>query len=258
MHKTTAFSVMIAVAAAFVAPSAFAQVAKVNGVTIPQARADVLLRDVTAQGRQQDTPELRSMIKERLIESEIIAQEAVRLGLNKNPEVSAQLDLTRQQVLVNAYFNEMVRRNPATEDAMKKAHERFKDSPAANEYRSRHILVATEAEAKAIIAQIKGGADFAKVAAEKSRDEGTKAKGGELDWAMPATYVRPFAEALARLKKGELTESPVQSNFGWHVIKLEDIRPVNYETLKPQLQQIVQRENVQKAVNDLRAKAKIE
>jgi peptidyl-prolyl cis-trans isomerase C len=257
MQKTTAVHLMIAVAAALAAPAAIAQVAKVNGVTIPQARVDALLRDVTAQGRQ-DTPELRKMIKERLIESEIMTQEAVRLGLNKNPEISAQLELTRQQVLVNAYVNEMARRNPATEDAMKKAHERFKDSPAANEYRSRHILVGSEAEANALIKQIKDGADFAKLAAEKSRDEGTKAKGGELDWAVPATYVRPFAEALARLKKGDMTEAPVQTNFGWHVIRLEDIRPVAYETLKPQLQQVVQRENVQKAVAELRAKAKVE
>ncbi len=257
MQKTTAIHVMIAIASALAAPAAIAQVAKVNGVTIPQARVDALLRDVTAQGRQ-DTPELRKMIKERLIESEIMTQEAVRLGLNKNPEVSAQLELTRQQVLVNAYVNEMARRNPATEDAMKKAHERFKGSPAANEYRSRHILVASEAEANAIIKQLKDGADFAKLATEKSRDEGTKAKGGELDWAVPATYVRPFAETLARLKKGEMTETPVQTNFGWHVIRLEDTRPVAYEALKPQLQQVVQRENVQKAVADLRAKAKIE
>lgn len=257
MNRTTVISVMIAIAAAAASPAAIAQVAKVNGTTIPQARADALLREVMAQGRQ-DTPELRKMIKDRLIESEIMSQEAVRMGLNKNPEVSAQIELSRQNVLVNAYVNEMARRNPATEDAMKKAHERFKDSPAANEYRSRHILVASEAEAKTIITQLKGGADFAKIAAEKSRDEGTKTKGGELDWAVPATYVRPFAEALARLKKGETTEAPVQSNFGWHVIRLEDIRPVSYESLKPQLQQVVQRENVQKAVADLRAKAKVE
>lgn len=257
MQRTTLLSMMIAVVAVMAAPAAIAQVAKVNGSTIPQARADALLREVTAQGRQ-DTPELRKLIKERLIESEIMSQEAVRMGLNKNPDISAQIELSRQNVLVNAYVNEMARRNPATEDAMKKAHERFKDSPAANEYRSRHILVATEAEANAVIKQLKAGADFAKLAAEKSRDEGTKAKGGDLDWAAPATYIRPFAEALARLKKGETTETPVQTNSGWHVIRLEDTRPIAYETLKPQLQQVVQRENVQKAVADLRAKAKIE
>lgn len=257
MNKVPAVSLLFTLCAVFAAPAAMAQVAKVNGVTIPQARADVLLREVTAQGRT-DTPELRDAIKNRLIESEVIAQEAARLGLAKKPEVAAQLELARQQVLIGAYFTDVSRRNPVSEDALKKAHERFKDSPAANEYRARHILVASEAEAKEIIVQIKGGADFAKIAAEKSRDQGSKAQGGELPWAAPNTYVRPFAEALAGLKKGQMTDAPVQSNFGWHVIRLEDQRPLNFEAIKPQLQQVVQRENVQKTVADLRAKAKVE
>jgi peptidyl-prolyl cis-trans isomerase C len=257
MNKSTALSLLLAVSAALAAPATLAQVAKVNGVTISQARADFLLREAMSQGRP-DSAELREAVKQRLIESEVIAQEAVRIGLNKNPEVSTQLELLRQNVLVGAYLNEMARRNPVSEDALKKAHERFKDSPAASEYRARHILVATEAEAKDIITQIKGGADFAKIAAEKSRDEGSKAQGGELQWAVPSNYVRPFAEALARLKKGQLTETPVQTNFGWHVIRLEDQRPLAFETLKPQLQQVVQRENLQKTISGLRAKAKVE
>lgn len=257
MNKPTALSLLLAVSAALAAPATLAQVAKVNGVTIPQARADVLLREVKAQGRQ-DSPELREMVKQELISREVMTQEAVRTGLNKNPEISAQLDLARQNVLVGAYLNEVARRNPVSEDALKKAHERFKDSPAASEYRARHILVASEEEAKNIIAQIKGGADFSKIAAEKSRDEGSKAQGGELQWAAPSSYVRPFAEALTRLKKGQLTETPVQTNFGWHVIRLEDQRPLAFEALKPQLQQVVQRENLQKAISDLRAKAKVE
>lgn len=260
MRKKTPLTVLIALLAAFAAPAALAQVAKVNGVTIPQARADALLRDVMnqSQGRQQDTPELRNQIKQRLIETEIISQEAVKMGLPKNAEVSAQLELARQNILVGAYINEMTRKQPVTEDMLRKAHERLKDNPAANEFKARHILVATEGDAKEVITRIKGGADFAKVAAEKSRDEGSKTKGGELDWSVPNSYVRPFAEALVRLKKGEMTETPVQTNFGWHVIKLEDVRPVSYETLKPQLQQVVQRENVQKIVEELRAKAKVE
>lgn len=258
MLKTSKLAVILAITAAFAAPAvALAQVAKVNGVTIPQARADVLLREVTAQGRP-DSPELRNMVKEELINREVMVQEAIRLGLNKNPEVSAQVDLARQNILVGAFLNEMAKRNPVSDEALKKAQERFKDSPAAQEYRARHILVATEAEAKEIITQIKGGADFAKIAAEKSRDEGNKAQGGDLQWAAPSTYVRPFAEALARLKKGQMTDDPVQTNFGWHVIRVDDQRALSFETLKPQLQQVVQRENVQKAVTDLRAKAKVE
>lgn len=257
MRKTTTLTLLIAVIAALASPVVLAQVAKVNGVSIPQARADALLRELKTQGRE-DTPELRNMIKQELISREVMTQEAVKLGINKNPEVSVQLDIARQNVLVGAFLNEMARRNPATDDAVRKAHERFKDSPAANEYKARHILVGSEKEAQDIIAQLKGGADFAKIAAEKSRDEGTKSQGGELQWAAPNTYVRPFAEALAKLKKGGMTEAPVQSNFGWHVIRLDDVRPLNFETIKPQLQQVVQRENVQKAVEELRAKAKVE
>lgn len=257
MRKNPSLTLLIAVIAAFAAPAALAQVAKVNGVTIPQTRADALIQEVKSQGRE-DTPELRNMIKQELISREIMAQEAVKLGLNKKPEVSTQLDIARQNVLVGAFLNETARRNPPNDDAVRKAYERFKDSPAANEYKARHILVGSEKEAQDIIAQIKGGADFAKLAAEKSRDEGTKNQGGELQWAAPNTYVRPFAEALARLKKGGMTEAPVQSNFGWHVIRLDDTRPLNFETIKPQLQQVVQRENVQKVVEELRTKARIE
>lgn len=256
MRISTMFYLLFALIAAY-APAAQAQVAKVNGVAIPQSRADILLKDAVAQGRP-ESPELRDAVKNRLIESELIAQEAVKLGLQKNAEVSARLDLARQQVLVSAYINEMARRSPASEDAMRQAHERLKDHPAANEFKARHILVASEKEAQDIIAQIKGGASFAKLAAEKSRDEGSKAQGGELQWSVPTGYVRPFAEAMARLKKGTMTETPVQTNFGWHVIRLDDTRPVPFETLKPQLQQIVQRESVQKTIEGLRTKAKIE
>lgn len=256
MRISPMYCLMFALSAAY-APVAMAQVAKVNGVAIPQARADVLMHDAMAQGRP-ESAELRDAVKKRLIESEVITQEAVRMGMQKNAEIAARLELARQQVLVSAYINEMAKRSPATDEAMHKELERLKDHPAANEYKARHILVATEKEAQDIIAQLKGGADFAKLAAEKSRDEGSKGQGGELQWSVPTGYVRPFAEAMARLKKGGMTETPVQTNFGWHVIRLDDIRPVPYETLKPQLQQIVQRENVQKIVDDLRAKAKIE
>lgn len=255
MRRTTA--VTLAIAAALAAPAALAQVAKVNGITIPQSRADALAREATAQGRQ-DNPELRNLVKQRLIESEIIAQEAVKLGLNKHAEVSTQLDLARQTVLIRAYVNDVAKRNPPTEEAMRKAYEQNKDQPAASEYKARHILVATEAEAKALITQINAGADFAKLAAEKSRDEGSKGQGGELSWSPVHGYVRPFAEAMAQLKKGAITAAPVQSQSGWHIIRLDDKRPLSYEALKPQLQQLVQQEAVQKAIADLRAKAKVE
>ena len=257
MHKTTALSLAIAVTAALVAPAALAQVTKVNGTPIPQSRSDALVREAVAQGRP-DNPELRTMIKQELITREIMAQEAVKLGLNKNQEVSTQLDMARQSVLSRAYINEVAKRNPPTEEAMRQAYEQNKDQPAASEYKARHILVATEAEAKMLITQINGGADFAKVAAEKSRDEGSKGQGGELNWSPASGYVRPFGEAMAQLKKGAMTAAPVQSQFGWHISRLDDKRPLSYEALKPQLQQLVQQEAVQKNIADLRAKAKVE
>ncbi|MBY0265278.1 MAG: peptidylprolyl isomerase [Burkholderiales bacterium] len=255
MRTTLSLTLMLAALAA--APAALAQVAKVNGTPIPQARADALLKEITAQGRP-DSPELRAMIKQELVSREVMVQEAVKLGLNKSPEVAQQLDIARQEILIRAFLSDAARKTPVSDDALRKAHERFKDSPAANEYRARHILVGSEAEGQAIIKELKGGADFAKIAAARSRDEGTKAQGGELNWAAPNTYVRPFAEALARMKKGELTENPVQSNFGWHVIRLDDTRPLSFEAIKPQLQQVVQREIIQKQIDDLRAKAKVE
>ena len=257
MNKSAALSLLLAVSAALAAPATLAQVAKVNGVTIPQARADILLREVQAQGRQ-DSPELREVVKQRLIESEVVTQEAVRLGLNKNAGVTAQLDLARQNVLVGAYVNEMARRNAPTEDSLKAAYERLKNHPAASEYKPAHILVATEKEAREVIAQLKDGASFSKLASEKSRDEGSKSQGGDLDWSAPGKFVRPFAEAMVKLKKDQFTEQPVQSQFGWHVVRMNDLRPLSFEALKPQLQQLVQRENVQKAITDLRAKAKVE
>jgi peptidyl-prolyl cis-trans isomerase C len=257
MHKTTVISLAVAMAAALAAPAALAQVAKVNGVTIPQARADALVREAVAQGRP-DNPELRNLVKQRLIESEVLAQEAAKLGLNKNSEVSTQLDLARQTVLIRALVNDVARRNPPTEDAMRKAYEQNKEQPAASEYKARHILVASEAEAKSLITQINGGADFAKLASEKSRDEGSKGQGGELNWSPPNGYVRQFAEAMVSLQKGAMTAAPVQSQFGWHIIRLDDKRPLSYEALKPQLQQFVQQETVQKTIADLRAKAKVE
>lgn len=257
MHRTTLVSLALAVTAALAAPAAMAQVAKVNGVTIPQSRADALVREAVAQGRP-DNPELRNLVKQRLIESEVLAQEAVKLGLNKNPEISTQLELARQTVLIRAFVNDVAKRNPPTEEAMRKAYEQNKDQPAASEYKARHILVGTEAEAKSLITQINGGADFAKLAAEKSRDEGSKGQGGELSWSPVNSYVRPFAEAMVQLKKGAMTTAPVQSQFGWHIIRLDDKRALSYEALKPQLQQFVQQESVQKAIADLRAKAKVE
>ena len=235
-------------------------VAKVNGVTIPQSRADILVREMTSQGRP-DTPEMRDAIKQELINREIVAQEAVKKGLDKRPEVVTQIDLQRQAVLINAYLQDYIKAHPVSDDAVKKEYERVKASAGGREYKVRHILVETEDEAKQIIAQLKKGASFEKLAGEKSKDQGSKDRGGDLDWATPARYVPAFGQAITKLKKGQLTDAPVQTQFGWHVIRVDDERASKFpafEEVKPQIEQQMRQQTVNKAFTDLRAKAKIE
>lgn len=237
-----------------------AQSVKVNGKEIPQSRIEAVVKARVAQG-QSDTPQLRNTIKDVMINNEIISQEALKKGLDKNPEVAAQIEITRQEILVTAYVQEYLRNNPVSEDAMKKEYEHSKTQAGTREYKARHILVEKEDEAKDIIAQIKKGANFEKLAAERSKDNGTKGRGGDLDWNVPGNYVKPFGDALAKLKKGQMTDAPVQSNFGWHVIRLDDERVFkapSYEEVKTNLQRGMQQQMIQKAVAELRAKAKVE
>jgi peptidyl-prolyl cis-trans isomerase C len=242
------------------AQSGHAQVARVNGVAIPQSHFDVVLQAQTARG-QPDSPELRQGIKETLINQEIITQEAAKKGIEKNPALAAQIRLQRQEMLVNAYVQDYLKTHPISDEALRKEFERQKAAIGNREYKARHILVEKEDEAKDTIAQIRKGASFEKLAGERSRDQGSKVKGGELDWAVPTNYVKPFADALVRLKKGQMTDVPVQSNFGWHVIRLDDERTFNppaFDEVKPNLQRALQQQLVQKMIGDLRAKAKIE
>ena len=235
-------------------------VAKVNGVTIPQSKFDLLVKSATAQG-QPDSPELRSRVRDELITRELLVQEALKKGLDKSPEIATQIELQRQGLLINAYLQEHFKASPISEEMMKKEYETAKAQTGGKEYKARHILVKQEDEAKQIIAQLKKGASFEKLAAEKSEDTGSKGKGGDLDWSPPNRYVKPFSDALVKLKKGQLTDTPVQSPFGWHVIRLDDERPFKapgFEEVKGSIQQQLQNQAVQKAVADLRAKAKIE
>jgi len=250
-------------AALALAATAHAQsgaVAKVNGVTIPQSRADTLIKEMAGQGRP-DTPEMRDAIKQELINREIVAQEAVKKGLDKRAEVVTQIDLQRQAVLINAYLQDYLKAHPINDDDVKKEYERVKATAGAREYKVRHILVENEDEAKQIIAQLKKGASYETPTTEKSKDQGSKDRGGDLDWATPARYVPAFGEAITKLKKGQLTDAPVQTQFGWHVIRVDDERPSKfpgYDEVKPQIEQQLRQQTVNKAFTDLRAKAKIE
>jgi len=233
--------------------------ALVNGVSIPQSRIDVRVK-VAAQQGQPDTPELRKAIREDMINLEVLAQEAAKLGLDKNSEVMQQLVLARQSVLANAFVQDYVQKHPISDDVLKKEYEQLKTNVGTKEYKARHILVETEAEAKAIIAQLGKKAKF-EILAAKSKDAGSAENGGELDWAVPSNFVPPFANAMIGLKKGEYTKEPVESQYGWHVIKLDDVRELkvpSFDELKSQLQQRMQQQMVQNSISEMRDKAKIE
>lgn len=254
--------VVLAMLSALAFNPAFAEeksAALVNGVSIPQSRVDFAVQAELAQG-QADTPELRKNIRENLIKRELITQAAKKLNLDKSPEVQQEMDFAKQSVLINAFLMDYMKKNPISEEVLKQEYEARKAKLGDKEYNARHILVGTEAEAKAIIAQLGKKAKFEKLAA-KSKDTGSAAQGGSLGWAVPGTYVPPFAQALQSLKKGEYTKEPVQTQFGWHVIQLVDERPIKvpaFEEVKPQLQQRLQQQAVQKAIADLQANAKVE
>lgn len=235
-------------------------VAKVNGISIPQSRLELLVKANVAQG-QQDGPEMRKALRENLIAEEILTQEAIKKGLDRDPEVIAQLEIARQAVLVRAYQSDYIKHNVISDDTLRKEYDILKVQMGDKEYKARHILVTSEEEAKDVIAKLKKGGNFAKLAAEKSLDDGSKENGGELNWSPPAAYVRPFAEALVKLSKGGRTDQPVETNFGWHVIELMDIRPMAvppFEEVKPNIQQRVLQREFATVVQELRSKAKVE
>ncbi len=232
----------------------------VNGVTIPPSRFEAMNKELSAQG-QPDNQERQQAIKEELVNREVLAQAASKRGLDKSAEVAAQMDMARQAVLVRALFESEVKANPITDDMLKAQYEQFKGSMGTNEYKVRHILVEKEDEAKAVIADINKGGDFAKIAKDKSKDPGSKDNGGDLDWGPSARYVKPFADAVQATPKGQMTAQPVKTDFGYHVIKVDDVRPLkvpSFDEVKEQFRQRAQQQQIQKLVMDLRSKAKIE
>ncbi len=232
---------------------------KVNGVAIDENLVNLLVKERQAQG-QPDSPQLRRAIREDLVARELMAQEARKQGLNSKPEVKSQMELASQSVLVRAYLQDFAKAHPVSEAAMKAEYEKLKTVMGDKEYLVRHILVAKESEAQDIEAQLKKGAKFEQLAKEKSKDPSGKSNGGALGWVAPGGLVKPFADAMVKLQKGQ-TSGPVQSEFGWHIIRLEDIRPMKappYDTIKDGLRQRVEQQEVQKMIADLRAKAKVE
>ena len=255
--SSLAFAVALALASA--GPAMAQNVATVNGVAIPKARVDAIVKAQAAQG-QPDSEQLRTAVRERLIELEVLAQEANKKGLAKNPDFQQQIELQRQQALANALVQDYIKANPVDDAVAKVEYDKIRTQAGDKEYKARHILVDKEDEAKDIVAKLKGGQKFEELA-KVSKDPGSKDRGGDLDWNSPAAYVKPFSDALVKLQKGQYTMVPVQTQFGWHVILLEDVRPTKFppfDDVKNELKQRIQQQNVAKYVGDLRSKAKVQ
>jgi len=239
---------------------AFAQNAViVNGKAISKQKVDEFVQALAAQGRP-DTPELRNAVRDELVARELFMQEAEKKGLTRNSAVQRQLDNARQEILIRALIAEHLKANPVTDAEVAAEYEKVKKQAGEREYKARHVLVEKEDDAKKIIAELKKGTKFEDLA-KQSKDTGSAANGGDLDWNVPGTFVKPFADAMTKLEKGKFTEAPVQTQFGWHVIRLDDVRDAKappMDQVRPQIQQQLERQKIQALQQDLRAKAKIQ
>ncbi|MDO8989483.1 MAG: peptidylprolyl isomerase [Sideroxyarcus sp.] len=262
MHKFSRFALLSALlaVAAVVQAADDKSAALVNGVSIPQSRLDMRIKAATQQG-QPDSPEMRKAIRDDLVNLEVISQAAVKNGLDKQPEIAQQLELARQSVLAGAFVQDYAKSHPITDEVLKKEYEELKTRVGNKEYKLSHILVESEEAAKKVAAELKKkGSKFAKVAKTHTKDPGSKDNGGDLGWAVPSNFVQPFGEAVLTLNKGQVS-APVQTQYGWHIIKLEDTRELKvppFEELKPNIEKRQQQQAIQKAIEELRTKAKIE
>lgn len=255
-YKLLSMAIAVTMSAGAMAQNA----AIVNGKSVPSSRIDTLITQFERSGRPV-TPELREQIKQEVVMREVFMQAAQAQGLDKTENYRNQLDLARQAILIQELFAQYSKKNPVSDAQAKAEYDKFAAANSGNEYHARHILVETEDEAKSIIAQLKKGASFEELAKKLSKDPGSGANGGDLDWASPDTYVPEFGEALSKLSKGQLTETPVKTQFGYHVIRLEDVRKAQlpeFDKVKPQIIQQLQQQKLQAYQNELRDKAKIQ
>ena len=241
-------------------PVSAQNLAIVNGKAIPKERAEVLKQQVERSGRQV-TADMEGQIKEEVIAREIFMQEAQKRGLESSADYKTQMELARQTILIRELFADQQKNNPVTDAEIQAEYDKFVAANSGKEYRASHILVEKEEEAKAIIASLKKSGKFEEIAKKQSKDPGSGAKGGDLDWANPSGYVPEFTEAMIKLEKGKFTQTPVKSQFGWHVIRLDDVREAKLpklEEVKPQVAQQLQQQKLAKFQEELRAKAKVE
>ncbi|MBV8048855.1 MAG: peptidylprolyl isomerase [Paludibacterium sp.] len=254
-----------ALACALAAAATLAADIQVNGTPISQTRIDAVTKMMNAQAQsqgQQADPRMPDMVKQQLITAEVLSQEAKREGIDKQADVRAEIDNAEAMTLANHLIQQYVAAHPVSDSDVKAEYDRLKAAtPPKKSYHAQHILVKTEAEANAILSALKKGKPFAQLAKEKSLDPGSKATGGDLGWNDAETFVGPFGDALTKLAKGQITSKPVQTQYGWHIIKLDDVRTEAFpemDALRPQLEQQLQSQHIEKYIADLKAKAKIQ
>ncbi|WP_334153356.1 peptidylprolyl isomerase [Tepidimonas sp.] len=252
-------AVATCLAAGLAMPALAQNVAIVNGKPVPMARLKALEQQMARSGRPVDDA-VRQQLREEAILREIFVQEADKRGLRSSPEVKAQLELATQTILIRELFADYQRRHPVTDADLKAEYDRL-NATSGQEYRARHILLASEDEAKAIIAELGKGARFEELAKQRSKDPGSGANGGDLDWATPDVFVPEFSQAMVKLGKGQTTSAPVKTPFGWHVIRVDDVRKAQLpplDDIKPQLQQQLQQQRLAEFQESLRSKAKVQ
>jgi peptidyl-prolyl cis-trans isomerase C len=246
---------------AFLASPVLAQnLAVVNGKPVPISRVKALQQQVEASGRPV-TPEVLDQIKQELIAREVFMQEARKRGLDASEDYKTQLELARQTILIRQLFADFQKKNPVTDADIKAEYDKFAKENGGKEYRARHILVETEADAKALIADIKKGGNFEELAKKASKDPGSGANGGDLDWAAAGSYVPEFSGAMVKLDKGQMTDTPVKTQFGFHIIRVDDVRDAQLpklEEVRPQIAQQLQQQKLSAYQEGLRSKAKIQ
>jgi peptidyl-prolyl cis-trans isomerase C len=260
MKKIVLTVLLAATSAALLPLTASAQnIATVNGKPVPKSRADTLIQQVTRGGQQQRTPEMEAQVRDEVVLREIFMQEAEKRGIPASADYKAQMELARQSLLIRELFEDYGRKNPVTDAEAKAEYEKVKAQASGSEYRARHILVEKEDEAKTLIAQIKSGAKFEDLAKKSSKDTGSAENGGDLDWANANSYVPEFSQALTKLTKGQMTDTPIKTQFGYHIIRLEDTREAQFpgfDEVKPQIQQRMAQQKLAKFRDELKDKAK--
>ncbi len=249
-----------ALVALLAGPALAQNIAVVNGKPVPTARLNALKQQIERSGRPV-TDDMLGQIKEEIIAREIFMQEAKKRGLDATDEYKNQLELARQSILIRELFADFQKKNAVTDAEIQAEYDKFVAANGGKEYHARHILVETEDQANALIAEIKKGGKFEELAKKHSKDPGSGANGGDLDWAAANSYVAEFSNAMAKLEKGQMTDAPVKSQFGWHIIRLDDVREAQLpklEEVKPQIAQQLQQQKMGKFQEDLRAKARIQ